>query len=294
MGCDIHDWAEVRGPDGRWTKCGAVFKNPFHRPEDEQNEFWNSPVTDSPYEGRNYRLFAVLAGVRNDYGIVPIVEPRGVPHDVSPEVLKEYVLTVVPERMAENEEERVCTVQEAERWVASGSSVWVEQGRVVTNPDWHSASWLTLRELLEFDWTGGFRDSGWVTPQQYLEWKRRGRPSSWCKSVGGGGVRHVSNAEMDELIRTGEVTVSEDTMTNVCTQVEWGDAFVSSSSEFLGATVPALLDQIVPEGRRGEARQFLPGILGGDKRGLAPLSDWLQDHGLPSLDDVRMTFWFDN
>ena len=293
MGCDIHDWAEVRGPDGRWTKCGDVFAYTYFDPNEPENE-WNRRLTDSPYSGRNYRLFAVLAGVRNDYGIRPIAKPRGVPDDVSPKVLKEYVLTVVPERTAENEEERVCTARDAERWVAGGSSVWIEEGRMVTNPDWHSASWLTLRELLAFDWAGGFRDSGWVTPAQYLEFKKQGRPSSWCRSVGGGGVRHVSNAGMDELIRTGKADATDGFSSDVYTEVEWADTHANSCGNFLETVVPSLLDLIVPEGRRAEARQFLPGILGGDKRGLAPLSDWLQDHGLPSLDDVRMTFWFDN
>lgn len=37
------------------------------------------------YDGRDYRLFAILAGVRNYGGEEPLFEPRGIPGDASPE-----------------------------------------------------------------------------------------------------------------------------------------------------------------------------------------------------------------
>lgn len=39
---------------------------------------------------RDYPLFSVLANVRNQYGYVPIAEPRGLPADVTPSVAAEY------------------------------------------------------------------------------------------------------------------------------------------------------------------------------------------------------------
>jgi len=64
---------------------------------------------------RNYDLFAILANVRNRSidPLTPINGPRGFPDDASPEV------------------------REAYEW-------W--------DPDGHSHSWFTLRELLDFDW----------------------------------------------------------------------------------------------------------------------------------------------
>lgn len=66
----------------------------------------------SPFDIRNYTLFSFLAGVRNYMNIIPVSVPRGFPDDASPEVLVEYM----------------------------------------TDGDWHSASWLTIVELMSFDY----------------------------------------------------------------------------------------------------------------------------------------------
>ncbi len=58
MGCDIHLHQEVK-INGKWQHYGT------------------------PDIGRNYRLFALLADVRNDSGIVPISTPRGLPEDIT-------------------------------------------------------------------------------------------------------------------------------------------------------------------------------------------------------------------
>ncbi len=42
------------------------------------------------YNDRNYRLFAILANVRNHFNIIPIDYPRGLPKDVSNVVLEKY------------------------------------------------------------------------------------------------------------------------------------------------------------------------------------------------------------
>lgn len=62
---------------------------------------------------RNYGVFAFLAGVRNYGAIVPISKPRGLPKDVSSWV-----------------------EEEADRWASDG----------------HSRSWLSIDELLNFDY----------------------------------------------------------------------------------------------------------------------------------------------
>ena len=66
MGCDIHGVLQSRGYDGKFhTECEME-------------------------DTRNYKLFAILANVRNGYGfagvptheaIQPIAEPRGLPED---------------------------------------------------------------------------------------------------------------------------------------------------------------------------------------------------------------------
>lgn len=104
MGCDIHMVVEVNDwqtePDG----------------SESADKRWGVVMTETAaYGSRNYSVFAALADVRNyNDAITPIVAPRGIPDDASPDAKARYA-----------------------RW---GS-------------DAHSASWLTIGELLEHDWT---------------------------------------------------------------------------------------------------------------------------------------------
>lgn len=108
MGCDIHMQVEYR------TKVNGTMQwcdgNLY-----EVSKFHNSYPDDPKYERiylnnerRNYTLFGLLTGVRN-YGTKPIVAPRGFPKDASKSTAEEY---------------------------ASWGS------------DAHTASWLTLAELM--------------------------------------------------------------------------------------------------------------------------------------------------
>lgn len=198
MGCDIHIYAEVL-KDGHWQKVGKVFDDPYHRQDqpvgepDEDGYVINDPKTDEPYEGRNYHLFALLANVRNNGGVTSISEPRGLPADVSDEV-------------------------KAKR------DDWGEDG--------HSHSWFSLTELESFDWKGGEHFySGWVTPHEYLNWKKTGRPKSWCASVGGGGVKHVSNDKLDLLIASEQVSTDAGPFADTYTRVSWIETSAGSAGE---------------------------------------------------------------
>lgn len=59
MGCDIHLHIEVK-INGQW-------------------EHYAHPLID-----RNYRLFALMAGVRNRDDITPVSLPKGLPDDITP------------------------------------------------------------------------------------------------------------------------------------------------------------------------------------------------------------------
>jgi hypothetical protein len=76
MGCDIHLYVEVKNPEGKWVS-----------PENWTKEkgYFDVPCDEKYYTERNYRLFGVLAGVRDSW-VTPIDEPRGLPSDVSKEV----------------------------------------------------------------------------------------------------------------------------------------------------------------------------------------------------------------
>lgn len=97
MGCDIHAMIEKKSPHGAYPE------STYH--------YWHN--AGDPMIGRDYELFAVFAGVRNDhYGITPISGPRGVSDDACYEF-----------------------------------QAWSEYFGV----DGHSHSWLTLTELRSFD-----------------------------------------------------------------------------------------------------------------------------------------------
>lgn len=101
---------------------------------------------------RNYYLFTLMAGVR-DYGKYgqETFDPKGMPEDISYRTSSEYILYVRddPEQQACSES---CSRSSADRWLKSGcSKEWSKgvDGRVsfITNPDYHSASWLGTNEV---------------------------------------------------------------------------------------------------------------------------------------------------
>lgn len=78
MGADIHLYVEHYNKESkRWDSLSLYKKS-------SEDKF--SPV--DIYDGRDYELFGLLAGVRSM--IAPFVLPRGVPDDMSCEVSKAY------------------------------------------------------------------------------------------------------------------------------------------------------------------------------------------------------------
>jgi hypothetical protein len=119
MGCDIHPHAEVRDPTtGKWTEASA--------------SFIEGP---NPFDWRSYSVFAFLAGVRN-YSKVSgiVVEPRGLPED-SPF------------------HESQCKQEESPAWGRRYEPV-----SEAYNGDYHSHSYVTLAELLAFNYDATFTD----------------------------------------------------------------------------------------------------------------------------------------
>jgi hypothetical protein len=85
--------------------------------DDFDKDWYKKEKGDSPFNWRSYSMFAFLAGVRNYDHCTPISEPKGLPSDVSDEIKADYV-----------------------RW----------------DGDAHSESFLTLKELLDFDYDQKF------------------------------------------------------------------------------------------------------------------------------------------
>jgi hypothetical protein len=113
---------------------------------------------------RNYRAFAVLANVRNGYGfggfstgeaIEPISEPRGLPDDMSPELR-----TKLEKEIEDNED--------------------AEQFRLGDQ----SFSWVTLKELLEYDLDAPVTVRGYVPRESAQRYRETGEiPRSYAAST---------------------------------------------------------------------------------------------------------------
>lgn len=247
MGCDIHDWAEIRR-GGRWEIVGDAFANPYYE-ENEPASNWNRPMVPHPFHQRSYRAFSVLAGVRDRAGIAPVVPPRGVPDDASAEYRREV-----------------------KQWDRDG----------------HSHSWVTLRELLLYDRHAETEDvTGVVNREGYARWKKtQSRPIAYCESVFGGSVRNVSNEVMERAI------AEDDRQYDYRTEVTWRERVSDTTGELWGRTVPALFCLITAEPQA--LSLFDQANTGNDPDSVYVLDDWLEEHGMPKLDDVRMVFFFDN
>lgn len=167
MGCDIHLYVE-RLNNGVWEACDN-----WKVSKDEYDSGRKVVDYDSYfYKGRNYDLFSILANVRNGYGFagvptgegfIPISMPRGVPGDCC----KEYK-------------------DEVANWDCDG----------------HSHSYITVAEIMSYDWTQRIGKTGIVDLKGLARWKTQGKPENWSGVISGQGIEifegkdYISEIEM--------------------------------------------------------------------------------------------------
>ena len=224
MGCDIHMHYEVNR-NGKWEFVdwkGKYIIGAYSdgEPKRDLDKMWNDPL----YVGRNYDLFAVLANVRNGIGFAgcytgepfdPISDPRGLPTDVSEHVRKE-------------------------------SDEYGEDG--------HSHSWLSLAEVLNYDYTKTRHASGVCNLEDFSTFVEKGKPSSWSADVMG---RNVVKVKPEVMLRYHLNGYPQDGM-SYYTRVEWKESYRDAIGSSWFATMQSLADQF----------------------------------GKPN--DIRLVFWFDN
>ncbi len=230
MGCDIHLCVEKK-VDGQWI----AVKGPDIWEPERESLFW---LTNA----RSYRLFAILADVRNDRDVDgcdteknfnPIAGPKSLPADISPEILAE-----------------------SDSWDGDG----------------HSHSYHTVQDLLAYDWTQMATLQGWLSISEYWKWsrynKRHGEgPEDYCGSVGGGMTKHISEEEMESIVKpirdSGKTSYADQEATlnaiipHYYTLCTWKQPYYKTCRYFLSDCIPQLLRLGKPE-------------------------------------DVRIVFWFDN
>lgn len=226
MGCDIHCYAEVN-KNGIWEKVGSVFKNEtydWYKNNKTEIPSYLSEFTDEPYDGRNYDLFAMLADVRNGSGFagcdtgdgfVPISMPKGLPDDVSNGVKERY-----------------------EDWCNDG----------------HSCSWLTLNELLSYDWYGQkTKHRGYFSLESYKKFKNGEENFGCCGDVSGQNVIKINPEEYDTMLKENAFNHFK----SYYVHCEWESTYFESAEYFVKDVLPKL-----------------------------------KELGTP--DTVRLVFWFDN
>lgn len=215
MGCDIHCCWETQEPDGSWVS------------RDEWTEEDYGPRLKTELLGdRNYRLFGMLANVRNGYGfagvdtgdaVVPIHDPRGAPADASPEV-RRFI----------------------DGWGADG----------------HTHSWATLGELLSYDLTRSVLERGTLSLRHFKQWESWGRergeaPREFSGAVSGRLVRHVSEAEARAMADDPEES------SHVYVRCEWHQFYWQLAGELTHKALPIMLADSVKRELSGEQSRLV-------------------------------------
>jgi hypothetical protein len=225
MGTDIHLFVERRESAGEPWRPVVVRALPCWSCKDATKAAcrWCSGTgLEAGYGDRNYDLFAMLADVRNGHGFAgvdtgdgfqPIAKPRGLPDDLSAELLAAH-------RDDDNDE----SYDDQREALGCG---WVGD---------HSFSWLTLRELLAYDLTQTTKHRGHVSPQQFREFVKDGKPGSWCGGASGANVVHISNEAMADLVSSDRALDGK----SYYTRVEWVETYAESAGRFFNVFVPAL------------------------------------------------------
>lgn len=158
MGCDIHLMVELR--------------KKVENPDSTRLDRWYNGGFTGEFSSRIYGMFARMASVRTyddeDYKVK--FEPRGFPEDMTWWSQSQFYLDVIDDENAVDWGDRYCLPKDAERWVEKGYSKWLDEGhRTITDPDYHSCSWLTASELREcFD--DCFKNEDGTYHGDYVEW----------------------------------------------------------------------------------------------------------------------------
>ena len=144
MGCDIHIKIEKR-VDNTWVD--VPWTSSDKREYSPKHDPTGKLELSDYFDGRNYNLFGILADVRQGTwgdNIPPIAEPRGIPED----------------------------------------SPWFNESESSDFDTWfgdHSFSFVTLKELLDYDWDASYTYYTQASKEVAEEMARTGNPpTSWC------------------------------------------------------------------------------------------------------------------
>jgi len=121
---------------------------------------------------RNYDLFAILADVRNGYGFGGVETGSGFKY-----IAKDRGL---PDDISDEARDTACTGD-------------------------HTGHWVSLKEILDFDWLQLTNKRGLIKPETFIKWDGRKEydpePEEWCSGASGQGVKIISEDEMRVYVK---------------------------------------------------------------------------------------------
>jgi hypothetical protein len=108
--------------------------------EVRKNGKWQKADIDEAFGWRSYGLFGFFADVRNYSHVPQLADPKGLPND------SEYLNT---------------PLDEPQRYIYGGydnGTAYTKKGEIECDMNYHSLSWFTLKELMDFDYDQTFED----------------------------------------------------------------------------------------------------------------------------------------
>lgn len=136
--------AEIR-KNGRWvSNTEEIFTfspEAWQRERGDTRQFW-----EFPFESQSYSLFGFLAGVRNGSKSAILKNPCGLPEDASDDAVKLLAPNIDPEDIFGTFGSPPSTLESVSERVSAGRG------------DNYGYSWLSLTELLAFDYNQSFSD----------------------------------------------------------------------------------------------------------------------------------------
>lgn len=177
---------------------------------------WELATGAPAFFDRDYDAFAILAGVRNGKGFAGCDMGDG------------FVPIAEPRGLPNDMSQRLL-----EKRYDLGE---------------HSFSWLTLDELLRYNWNQRTSLRGTVGPKEFVSFQVNGAPYRYSGGVSGPSVRHVSNEEMARLVAVGleeEDDAGPGGVFNkwhVYTRIQWSVSYKEAAQDLHSRFIPELTD----------------------------------------------------
>lgn len=207
MGTDIHAAIEYR-QDGDAAWQALLTPNKYH------GRYKNEPELTARVDiDRDYDVFSILGNVRNGYGFAGVPTGSG-----------------------------FAPISDGRGVPAD---ITPEAREALSNE--HSATWVTLAEILAYDWTRTTKKQGVVNGVTYEKWDRMKQwvkaPDNYCGGISGGRIKHVTEGEMKAQVialraaRTQDFSVIE----NFYCSVEWEETYAEAGAQIWTAVLPHML-----------------------------------------------------